>query len=205
MRQPLVVTVETDAEIEPIPVLLQDVRGEFVGGGPFRFHPQPRLDLIAMMANAVTLNVHGDRIVDPTILTHVLGEMLMGEVWSDHIEEEERTAIVAAMTAAHEEDQKRPERARTGAPPPPALPGWLPVEDQARFAGVISGDRYLIRMETLGQILMHLLIEVTGHPTGGSLPFSGGPSSTTPGSTASSPAEAMTGTNGSGGSIPLAS
>jgi hypothetical protein len=172
-RRPLVVTVSTDGDIEPIPVLLQDVKGTHVG--TFRFHPQPRLDLIALMANTVTLNRRGDRVVDPTILTHVMEEMLMAEVWSTHLDDDERDAAVEAMRVAHAADPDEPE--------PPDLPGWLRVDDKARFVDVIQGDRYLINIQDLGAIVQHVMIEITGHPTGGSLPYVPGPGSMQPGST----------------------
>lgn len=52
---------------------------------------------------------------------------------------------------------------------------WVAADDRGRMDEILTSDRVMIPIETLAQIVMDLLAETTGHPTGGSGPSSAGP------------------------------
>lgn len=114
--------------------------------GTFRATPKPRLDIAEMMAQAVSLK-EGIRVYNANILTHCLREFLIKEEFRD----------VGADSHGNPQMQ------------------WVQADDGARMDAIIRSDRVSVRIETLGEIVMWLLEETTGHPTGGSGPSSAGP------------------------------
>ncbi len=62
---------------------------------------------------------------------------------------------------------------------------WEPVDDRDRLRAVLNGDEWEIEVETLGEIVMWVIEETTGHPTPARRPSSPGRSTTNRGSKAS--------------------
>lgn len=44
---------------------------------------------------------------------------------------------------------------------------WRPVDDRTRFAALLASKRVNIPLETLGNLALDLVKELSGHPTGG--------------------------------------
>lgn len=57
---------------------------------------------------------------------------------------------------------------------------WRKAEDLRLLDAVLTSDRIAVPINVLGEIVMDMLSETTGHPTGGSGPSSAGPTETLP-------------------------
>lgn len=117
--------------------------------GTFHATKKPRLDIAQAMARAVSLK-DGIRVYDVDILTYCVREFLIKEIYRE---------LGAGSN---------------GEP----VKGWVAADDLERFDRIVRSDRVAVPIETLGDIVMWLLEETTGHPTGGSGRLSAGPTNT---------------------------
>ena len=118
-----------------------------LAGQTFRATPKPPVDIIEALM-AVSPDEQGKRRYAAATLIGSLERLVMERVWIE-------------PTMADGDDGV----------PFEVTPGrWQPIDDRARMHAVLYGDEWSIPIETIAEIVMWIVEETTGDPTGAPKP-----------------------------------